>query len=77
MQIRSYISAILITLATQATAQLFPNLSGQPLLDAIAQAYTPDTTMSYGTARETMYARIYNVTHGMSYILNDRMLDTE
>ena len=63
-------------LTLSANAQIFPGLSGQPLLDALAQTYTPDTTMSYGTARETMYARIYNVTHGMSYILNDHMLDT-
>jgi endonuclease I len=53
---------LLLLIATAATTAqpLFPGLEGQPLLDALEQAYKPDTVLDYAHARDTMYARIYN-----------------
>lgn len=38
--------------------ELFPDLSGADLLEAIQQHFTPTITLSYGEARDTLYARI-------------------
>ncbi len=44
---RSTIAALALAwlLSTAASAQIYPALSGQPLLDAIADQYTPDTVL--------------------------------
>ncbi|MEX2364425.1 MAG: endonuclease [Balneolaceae bacterium] len=41
--------------------QIFPNLSGQELIDALVQEYKTTSVLSYNAAREQMYGDIDNV----------------
>lgn len=54
--------ALLCCAATPTAAQgfqsVFPGLSGQPLLDSLFDRYLPATVLSYGDARDTLYAKI-------------------
>ncbi len=57
------LSAIFLLLCSQLnfaqTGQvLFPGLSGAVLLDSVVAHYKTDTTLSYGMARDTLYAKV-------------------
>lgn len=41
--------------------QIYPNLTGEDLLDAVANDYKPQYVLDYGEARDVMYGEIYNV----------------
>jgi len=45
--------------------------TGQPLIDAIQQLYTPDLTLGYGPARDTLYSKIDNKGAELSGIYTD------
>lgn len=45
--------------------------TGQPLIDAIRELYTPDLTLGYGPARDTLYSRIDNNGLTLSGIYTD------
>ncbi len=47
--------------AAQPQQVLFPGLEGQPLLDSIRVQYTPDSTLGYNVARDSMLARAQRV----------------
>lgn len=50
-----------VLLAGQLTAQqLYPQLSGQALIDQLRADYKPSTVLGYDTARDTMFAKIDN-----------------
>lgn len=46
----------------------FSDLQGQELLDAIILDYKPSTVLSYSDARDTMYAKIYNVNDSVACV---------
>ncbi|MEM1122881.1 MAG: endonuclease [Bacteroidota bacterium] len=45
--------------------------SGQPLIDAVRELYTPDSTLGYGPARDTLYSQIDNDGLNLSGIYTD------
>jgi len=47
-------------LGAQPTTQLFSNLDGSELLQAVQQRYTPAQVLGYGPARDLMYGKIDN-----------------
>lgn len=49
----------------QTHAVLYPDLEGIELLEAIQTNYKPDTVMTYGRARDTMFAKIYNINDSL------------
>lgn len=57
---RSVFGFLLLLLAVSATAQqsILPGWGGAPLQEEIRQLYTPDQTLGYSTARDTLYANI-------------------
>jgi len=48
--------------------QLYPDLSGQDLIDQLRADYKPATVLSYDVARDTMFARINNVSDNVSCV---------
>lgn len=50
---------LLLLIAAETTAQpYFPGLSGQALIDALADEFRPDNVLSYGDARDELYGGI-------------------
>lgn len=56
-----FMVCITFSLKAQSYVPVFPDLTGQLLLDSLVWKYKPITVLNYGTARDTMYGRIYNV----------------
>ena len=46
---------------------MFPGLTGQPLLDALVDAYKP-VPLNQANARDTLFAKIYNVNDSLSCV---------
>lgn len=53
---------------SQVHTSLFPNLDDDDLLVAIQQNYLPDTVLSYGKARDTMFSKIYNINNNLTCV---------
>ncbi len=62
---------LLIFLAPLAAQEIFPNLSGQILLDSLVARYKPSYTLSYSTARDRMYALIDNHEDSVHCVYSD------
>ncbi len=59
---RSFIAFFLLIISSQvSTAQIFPDLEGDELLQAVVDEYKPNFVETYSRARELMYQDIYNV----------------
>ena len=60
---------LLSNMPTQAQQQLIePCKFGQPLVDALQDAYTPVATLGYGPARDILYSEIDNIGLDLSCI---------
>lgn len=65
MAIRPWFFIFVISLlsATPGIGQyylpVFPNLEGQILIDSLKAHFKPQTVLDYGTARDTLYSKIY------------------
>lgn len=62
-----FLLSLCITLTAQAQScpaqgtEIFPDLSGQELIDALVEEYKTTTVLSYDQAREEMYGNIDNI----------------
>lgn len=58
---RFFIALIALFLVVQLNAQqtIFPALSGQELLEALAENYKPAAVLPFNDARDTLFSRIY------------------
>lgn len=54
------IFSVLLLVGQLSAQQLYPDLSGQALIDQLRTDYKPATVLSYDTARDTMFAKIDN-----------------
>ena len=61
-------------MATAAGAQVFPNLTGQALLDQVVATYRPTQLLDYSDARDTMYTRIYNMNDSVTCVYTGHTL---
>lgn len=57
-----------ITSEAQVHTPLYPNLADNDLLVAIQENYKPDTVLSYGQARDTMFSKIYNINDSLECV---------
>ena len=55
-----YTITIFAVLAEPTMSQIFPNLDGAELMDAVVDEYKPRFVETYSVARELMYREIYN-----------------
>ncbi len=57
-----WFTLLLLLATTRLTAQafgpVFPNLTGQPLLDKLYDNYRPNVVLDYAHARDTLFARV-------------------
>ena len=51
---------ILTTYSLSIAEEIFPDLLGEELLEALVDAYKPNYVLSYGDARDVLYGEIYN-----------------
>jgi hypothetical protein len=56
---------ILMTFSAQAE-EIFPDLLGEDLLEALVDTYKPNNVLSYGDARDLLYGEIYNENNYLS-----------
>ncbi|MEO1258865.1 MAG: endonuclease [Bacteroidota bacterium] len=61
-------------MASTVSAQVFPSLTGQELLDQLAVTYRPSQLLDYGDARDTMYTHIYNMNDSVSCVYTGHTL---
>ena len=46
--------------------EIFPNLTGQELLDSLVANYKTDTVLSYDKARDTLFSKIYAINDSLT-----------
>lgn len=60
---KSFAILLFMLVCAQSRAQffqpVFPNLTGQALLDSVVTHFKPQTVLEYSPARDTMYSKIY------------------
>ena len=56
------------TIAQYQQQVLFPNQTGQTLLNSLVSNYKPDTVLPYGPARDTMFSMIDNHNDSLSCV---------
>jgi len=72
MKMRVYLLLFMVVFSISARGQLvFPNLSGEQLLDSLVVHYKPDTVLSYADARDTMFSKIYNLNDSLHCVYSD------
>lgn len=59
---------------SQSYVPVFPNLTGELLLDSVVWKFKPLTVLNYGAARDTMYGRIYNVNDSVYCVYSGHKL---
>lgn len=69
--LRILIPGILLLNLSFAQTTLFPGLTGEELIDSLRANYKPATVLSYNQARDTMYAKIFNVDDSLSGAYSD------
>ena len=70
---KNYCILLFLFFSTFISAQTIiePCKTGQPLIDALKDFYTPDSTLGYGPARDTLYSKIDNNGLALSGIYTD------
>ena len=63
-----------IGIAQYKTQSIFKNDTGQVLLFKLVESYKPPVVLDYGSARDTLYSRIYKVGDSISCIYSDYKL---
>lgn len=58
----------------QIHTPLFPNLADEELLDAIQENYLPNTVLTYGMARDTMFSKIYNINNNLTCVYSGHQI---
>ena len=58
----------------QIHTPLFPNLANDELLDPIQDNYTPNTVLTYGMARDTMFSKIYNINNNLTCVYSGHQI---
>ena len=66
-------------LSSQEFETLFPDLTGQDLMEAVQNNYTTDSVMSYGMARDTLFANIFSKNDSLECVYSGwkRYLDPD
>ncbi len=59
---------------SQSYVPVFPDLTGEILLDSLVWKFKPLTVLNYGAARDTMYGRIYNVNDSVYCVYSGHRL---
>ncbi len=58
-----YLILLFITLPAFLNAQIYPNLTGDELLETIVEGYKPDTVPTYGPARDILFGEIDRINN--------------
>ncbi len=71
-----YLVFILCTLNNTGLAQykyqpVFQGLTGQSLLDSLVKSYKPITVLDYGSARDTLFSKVYKQNDSLACIYSD------
>ena len=70
-----FIASVCCSYAVSAQSSLYSDLSGDALLEKIVEDYRPINVLRYSTAKDVMYAEIYNVNDSVSCVYSGHTID--
>lgn len=70
-----FIASLCCYYSVSSQSSLFADLSGDTLLDKIVEDYRPTNVLRYSTAKDVMYAEIYNVDDSVSCVYSGHTID--